>query len=54
MIDRIVVKNGVVRFKTTGLIPEDYDLAELYRENRILRQELIRSREVRNLEMAEV
>ena len=53
-IDRIVVKNGVVRFIDTGLIPETYELIEMAEAGRILAQEVKKSSDTRAWEMVEV
>ena len=53
-IDRIVVKNGVVRFIDTGLIPETYELIEMAEAGRILDQEVQISSDTRAWEMVEV
>jgi hypothetical protein len=53
-IDRIVVKNGIVRFVDTGLIPEVYELKEMAYEGRITDKEVRISCETRAWEMVEV
>ena len=53
-IDRIVVKNGVVRFVDTGLIPETYELIEMAEAGRIMAQEVKTSSDTRAWEMGEV
>ena len=53
-IDRIVVKNGIVRFVDTGLIPEVYELKEMAHEGRITDKEVRISCETRAWEMVEV
>ena len=53
-IDRIVVKNGVVRFVDTGLIPETYELIEMAEAGRIMAQEVKTSSDTRAWEMVEV
>ena len=54
MTDRIVVKNGVVRFIETGLIPEDYDLTDMLEERKITTKEFEITKETRAWEMIEV
>ena len=54
MINRIVVKNGVVRFIDTSLIPEHYELVEMAEAGRILDQEVKTSSDTRAWEMVEV
>jgi hypothetical protein len=53
-LDRIVVKNGVVRFIDTGLIPEVYELKEMVYEGRITDKEVEISCDTRAWEMVEV
>jgi hypothetical protein len=54
IIDRIVVKNGVVRFVDTGLIPETYELIEMAEAGRIMDHEVKKSSDTRAWEMVEV
>ena len=51
---RIVVKNGVVRYIDTGLVPEVYELKTMALEGRITDKEVSISCETRAWEMVEV
>jgi hypothetical protein len=53
-IDRIVIKNGVVRFIDTGLIPETHELIEMAEAGRIMDKEVQISSDARAWEMVEV
>lgn len=53
-IDRIVIKNGVVRFIDTGLIPEDHELKGLVDNKKITAKEEQLSSDARAWEMVEV
>ena len=53
-LDRIVVKNGVVRFIDTGLIPEDHELKGLVDNKKITTKEEKISSNARAWEMVEV
>jgi hypothetical protein len=50
----IMVRNGVVRFIATGLIPEDHELAELIDAKKITDKEEKISSDARKWEMVEV
>ena len=52
--NRIMVRNGVVRFIATGLIPEDHELAELIVAKKITENEEKISSDARKWEMVEV
>jgi hypothetical protein len=54
MNNRIVVKNGVVRFIDTGLIPEASELADLVADKKIMPKEEKISNDTRAWEMVEV
>lgn len=54
MNNRIVVKNGVVRFIDTGLIPEACELADLVLAEKIMPKEEKISNDSRAWEMVEV
>jgi len=52
--DRIVVRQGVVRYINTGLIPKHYELVEMAQAGRILDREVKKSSDTRACEMVEV
>jgi len=53
-LNRIVVKNGVVRFIDTGLIPEDHELKGLLVDKKITSKEEKISSDARKWEMVEI
>ena len=52
--NRIVVKNGVVRFIDTSLIPEDHELKALVEDKKITTREEKISSDARKWEMVEI
>ena len=54
MTNRVIVKDGVVRYIETGLIPENYDLEDMLAERKITSKEFEKTVETRAWEMIEV